>query len=69
MAKQIKAVKAYENKEFLNSSDARIVRMLSEFLEPQSKFRKHKIIDTIVFFGSARLMSKKESMAEYNKLR
>ncbi len=69
MAKHYKPVKAYENSEFLNSSDARIVRILSEFLEPQSKFRKHKIMDTIVFFGSARLKSKKQSQAEYNKFK
>jgi len=69
MAKQNKPLKAYENPEFLNSSDARIIRMLAEFIEPQTKFRKHKIIDTIVFFGSARLKSKKESLAEYNKFK
>jgi uncharacterized protein (TIGR00730 family) len=69
MAKQNKPLKAYENPEFLNSSDARIIRMLAEFIEPQTKFRKHKIIDTIVFFGSARLKSKKESLAAYNKFK
>ena len=69
MAKHYKPVKAYENTEFLNSSDARIIRMLSEFIEPQSKFRKHKIVDTIVFFGSARLKSKRASLAEYNKFK
>ena len=69
MTKQNKPLKAYENPEFLNSSDARIIRMLSEFIEPQTKFRKHKIIDTIVFFGSARLKSKKDSLAEYNKFK
>jgi len=69
MAKRKAVLKAYENPEFLNSSDGRIVRMLSEFLEPQAKFRKHKIIDTIVFFGSARLRSKKETTAELNKFK
>lgn len=69
MPKLTKPVKAYENLEFLNSSDARIIRMLAEFIEPQSKFRKHKIIDTIVFFGSARLKSRKDSLAEYNKFK
>ncbi len=69
MAKLNKPLKAYENLEFLNSSDARIIRMLAEFIEPQSKFRKHKIVDTIVFFGSARLKSRKESLAEYNKFK
>lgn len=69
MAKSGKPLKAYENPEFLNSSDARIIRMLSEFIQPQTKFRKHKVVDTIVFFGSARLKSKKESLAEYNKFK
>ncbi len=69
MSKLKKPVKAYENPEFLNSSDARIIRMLAEFIEPQSKFRKHKIIDTIVFFGSARLKSRKEGLTEYNKFK
>jgi uncharacterized protein (TIGR00730 family) len=62
-------LKAYENVHFLNSAEARILRMLAEFLEPQSKFRKHKIIDTIVFFGSARLKSKKDTLREYNKFK
>ena len=62
-------LKAYEDIDFLNSSDARILRILSEFLEPQTKFRKHKIVDTIVFFGSARLMSKKKSIAALNKFK
>jgi hypothetical protein len=69
MARKKPILKAYEDLDFLNSSDARILRILSEFLEPQSKFRKHKIVDTIVFFGSARLMSKKKSIAELNKFK
>ena len=42
MAKQTETLKAYQNDKFLNSSDGRIIRMLSEFLEPQSRFRKQK---------------------------
>lgn len=62
-------LKAYEDINFLNSSDARILRILSEFLEPQTKFRKHKIVDTIVFFGSARLLSRKRALSELNKFK
>jgi uncharacterized protein (TIGR00730 family) len=69
MAKSKQVLKAYENLDFLNSSDARILRILAEFLEPKTKFRKHKIVDTIVFFGSARLMSKRKSTAELNKFK
>lgn len=60
-------LKAYENNQFLNSSDGRMIRLLSEYLLPQSKFKKYKIIDTIVFFGSARLKSKRDSLAEIKK--
>jgi uncharacterized protein (TIGR00730 family) len=45
---------AYRNQAFLDSPDARALRMLSEYLYPLSHFRHEKIRDTIVFFGSAR---------------
>ena len=45
---------AYRNLKFLDSPDARAVRILSEYLEPYSHFRRQKVRDTIVFFGSAR---------------
>lgn len=67
MAKMNSPVKSYQNQEFLSSSDARIIRILAEYLEPQLRFKKHKIVDTIVFFGSARLKSKKAALAELNK--
>jgi uncharacterized protein (TIGR00730 family) len=46
---------AYLNQKFLNSPDARALRILSEFLEPLAHFRREKVRDTVVFFGSARL--------------
>jgi uncharacterized protein (TIGR00730 family) len=46
---------AYKNETFLDTADARPLRILSEYLEPLTHFRRHKIRDTIVFFGSARL--------------
>jgi uncharacterized protein (TIGR00730 family) len=49
------AALAYMNEEFLKTQEARSVRLLSEYLEPLSHFRKQKIQDTIVFFGSARI--------------
>jgi uncharacterized protein (TIGR00730 family) len=45
---------AYRNHEFLDSPEARGLRILSEYLYPLSHFRKEQISDTIVFFGSAR---------------
>ena len=46
--------KAYKNLEFLTSPEARTIRVLCEFNEPSKRFRKHRVRDTIVFFGSAR---------------
>ncbi len=53
-----RAVKAYENEEFLGSKDARPLRILSEYLEPESRFEELRVRDTIVFFGSARILSR-----------
>ncbi len=46
---------AYLNERFLNSPDARALRILAEFLEPLAHFRREKVRDTVVFFGSARI--------------
>jgi uncharacterized protein (TIGR00730 family) len=56
-----KPEKAYKNLEFLNSPAARELRILAEFVEPRSRFKKHKVVDTVVVFGSARLMSKEDA--------
>jgi len=69
MGKDFKPKKAYENLDFLDSPDGRTVRMLTEYLHPKSKFRKHKIMDTIVFFGSARLKSKRTAIKDYNEIK
>jgi uncharacterized protein (TIGR00730 family) len=45
---------AYRNEQFLDSPDARAVRLLAEYLEPYSHFRRERVRDTIVFFGSSR---------------
>lgn len=62
---QTKPPKAYKDLEFLNSPDARLVRILAEFLGPQRRFRREHIKDTIVFFGSARMTSRAEAVALY----
>src|ERR1043165_1441355 len=46
---------AYLNEQFLKSPDARAMRILAEFLEPLAHFRREKVRDTVVFFGSARI--------------
>jgi uncharacterized protein (TIGR00730 family) len=69
MAKKMSPPKAYNNEQFLASSDGRSIRLLAEYLEPKARFKKHKIMDTIVFFGSARLKSKKEATVDFNKIK
>jgi uncharacterized protein (TIGR00730 family) len=49
---------AYENDQFLSSPDGRILRILSEYIEPLARFRREQIQDTVVFFGSARFHSR-----------
>jgi hypothetical protein len=46
---------AYLNEQFLNSPDARLMRIMAEFLEPLAHFRRERVRDTVVFFGSARI--------------
>src|SRR5277367_3010969 len=45
---------AYENPDFLNSADGRMLRIMAEYQEPMARFRRERIQDTVVFFGSAR---------------
>ena len=51
-----RAHKAYRNTKFLNSTEARTVRIMTEYLEPFDRLKRHNIKDTIVFFGSARII-------------
>ena len=48
--------KAYKNVDFLNSQEARSIRLLSEYLEPRTRFAHYHVRDTVVFFGSARAL-------------
>lgn len=52
---------AYENQQFLNSPDGRILRIMSEYAEPLARFRREQIQDTVVFFGSARFLSSEDA--------
>ena len=60
---ELSAPLAYENPQFLNSPDGRILRIMSEYVEPLARFRREQIQDTVVFFGSARFLS----LADANK--
>jgi len=59
---------AYENESFLNSPDGRVLRILSEYMEPLSRFRREQIQDTVVFFGSARFRSHADAHENLSEL-
>jgi hypothetical protein len=59
---------AYENSAFLNGSEGRLIRIVSEFMEPLARFRREKIQDTVVFFGSARFRSRDQADHELELL-
>jgi len=59
---------AYHDVDFLDSSEARPVRILSEYLEPLKRFRTANIQDTVVFFGSARTLSREGAERELTRL-
>ncbi|HLP43213.1 MAG TPA: TIGR00730 family Rossman fold protein [Fibrobacteria bacterium] len=58
---------SFMNKEFLHNKDGRAIRILAEFLEPEYRFRRYGVDDTIVFFGSARIPSRKDALARLRK--
>jgi uncharacterized protein (TIGR00730 family) len=60
---------AYLNADFLQSGDARPLRILSEYLEPHRRFTQEGIKDTVVFFGSARTRSRAEMKREMQLLK
>src|SRR5881394_2952142 len=59
---------AYENEPFLNSPDGRILRILAEYSEPLARFRRERIQDTVVFFGSARFRSRSDAQYDLELL-
>jgi len=61
------STKAYRNEAFLNSRDGRPLRILSEYLEPKSRFDREHVDDTIVFMGSARTLSRDQAEAALKK--
>src|SRR5712691_2536362 len=60
---------AYLLPEFLESAEARPIRILAEYLEPLRRFKEQKIQDTVVFFGSARVDSRERAEIALQTLR
>src|SRR5215510_12652113 len=59
---------AYKDEEFLESEEARPLRILAEYLEPLRRFKAENIQDTVVFFGSARIHSPEEARDALERL-
>lgn len=57
MGKKDGSTKAYRNHDFLDSPQARTVRILSEYLEPMKRLNEEQVFSTVVFFGSSRAQS------------
>lgn len=49
--------KAYGNRTFLYSKDARPLRILAEYMQPEHQFKANSVNHTVIFFGSARIKS------------
>src|SRR6476619_6745876 len=60
---------AFHDDDFLESTDARPLRILAEYLEPLRRFRQENIQDTVVFFGSARVDSREVAESALKKLK
>ncbi len=59
---------AYLDRAFLESEEARPLRILAEYLEPLRRFKAQNIQDTVVFFGSARIHSREHAEEAMERL-
>jgi uncharacterized protein (TIGR00730 family) len=60
---------AYMNEDFLESDDARPIRILAEYLEPLRRLKEQNVQDTVVFFGSARVHSRLDATRALDRLK
>jgi uncharacterized protein (TIGR00730 family) len=65
----VKLLKSYKDIDFLNSPDARQIRILCELTAPKASFEKNQIENTIVFFGSARSISQEDADQQLTELK
>ncbi len=59
---------AYQSPRFMESSEARPLRLVGEYLEPQSRLRRAGVQHTVVFFGSARILPREEALSRLHAL-
>ena len=59
---------AYHSERFLESGDARTLRIVAEYLEPQARLRRAGVQNTVVLFGSARIQSQENAEKRLREL-
>jgi uncharacterized protein (TIGR00730 family) len=59
---------AYMDPAFLESDEARPIRIIAEYLEPLRRLKEQNIQDTVVFFGSARVHSRVQATRALDRL-
>ena len=59
---------AYMDPNFMDSDDARPIRIVAEYLEPLRRLKEQNIQDTVVFFGSARVHSRLQAARALDRL-
>lgn len=59
----------HEDKQFLESTPARPLRILAEYIEPLVQLKREGIGDTIVMFGSARIEPEETAKARWTRLK
>ncbi len=62
-------LKAYKNLDFLNSDSARQIRILCEMIEPGIRLESAGIRDTLVLFGSARLVERQVAAEQLDAIK
>jgi uncharacterized protein (TIGR00730 family) len=60
---------AYRDALFMESVAARPVRILTEYLDPLARMRREGVGDTIVMFGSARILPRDRALAKLHRLK
>ena len=67
--KQTPQQPAYRDALFMESVAARPVRILTEYIDPLVRLRREEVGDTIVMFGSARIVARDRALARLNRLK
>jgi uncharacterized protein (TIGR00730 family) len=59
---------AFLNEKFMQSSDARALRISAEYLDPLARLKRAGVQNTVVFFGSARILPRDRALEKLREL-